>query len=75
MQLQLKRFYEDPELKEAVVEYFLDFLEKKAIKKVFDREEVSAIPEAKEIIEEAIEHLDIIFKKPASKISTVDEAR
>lgn len=76
MQLQLRRFYEDLELKEAVLKYFIQFLETKTIKIVFEKDksidEILALPIAKEFIEEAIDHLEIMFKKEEKPIKHED---
>jgi len=72
--LNLKRFQQDAELRDAVLAYFIDYFEKRAMEKLFAREDVSAFPEAFDVIKEAIENLDVIFN-PAPKKVEIDEAR
>jgi hypothetical protein len=50
-------------------------LEKVAIEKVFNKEDVSAIADAKEVIDRAFENLDILFAPKNKKREFVNEAR
>lgn len=54
--------------------YLIDFLKEKAIEKVFDKEDVSAVAEAKELIDDAFENLEVLYGQEPRK-NTIDEAR
>lgn len=67
-------FHGDSYVKESVKEYLLDFLSKKAIEKVFKREDTSGVTEARQLIDEAFDNLDTMFQsEPKPKIE--NEAR
>ena len=72
MSKSLQTFYNDQETRDNVYNYLIDFLEKDAIKKVFDKkgfEEISAIGSAKEVIDKAFENLSVLFEtKPKKNI-------
>ena len=70
----LQEFYMNSDMCENVKAYLIDFLEKEAIKKVFAKEDVSAVAEAKDIIDKAFENLAVLFAaKPKKNI--INEAR
>lgn len=74
----LQEFYNDKDTKENVLAYLIDFLEKEAIKKVFDKEsfeEISAIGSAKEVIEKAFDNMDLMFQTKVNKKEVINEAR
>lgn len=70
----LRDFYHNEYLRNEVQEYLISYLKERAIEKVFDKEDVSAIAEAKEIIDDAFDNLGVMFKQEPKK-NTVDEAR
>lgn len=70
----LRNFYMDEELRNEVQNYLNTYLKEKAIEKVFNREDTSAIAEAKEMIDGAFENLSVLFPKKAKK-TLGDEAR
>lgn len=59
----LQEFYNDKDTKDNVQAYLVDFLEKEAVRKVFDKEDVSAVAEAKEMIDKAFDNMDLMFQK------------
>jgi len=71
----LLSFYNDKDTKENVYNYLIDYLEKEAVKRVFDREDVSAIADAKEVIDKAFDNLEVLFNKKAEKKESINEAR
>jgi hypothetical protein len=71
----LIEFQKDTDTKNNVHEYLVEFLRGEAIRKVFEREDVSAVSEAKEIIDKAFENLDIIFNPKEEKKERINEAR
>ena len=71
----LLSFYNDKDTKENVYNYLVDYLEKEAVKRVFDREDVSAIADAKEVIDKAFSNLEVLFNKKVEKKEQINEAR
>lgn len=71
----LQEFYQDKHTRENVHSYLIDFLKEEAIRKVFDKEDVSAVAEAKEMIDRAFENMDIIFKPKLETKEQINEAR
>lgn len=71
----LLEFHQDTETKNNVHSYLVDFLKEEAIKKVFDKEDVSAVAEAKEMIDKAFENMDIIFRPKLEVKEQKNEAR
>lgn len=75
MSKSLLEFYQNKDLKENVHAYLVEFLEKEAVKKVFDREDVSAVAEAKEMIDKAFENMDVLFAVKKEPKEQVNESR
>ena len=71
----LKSFYNDSDTKENVYNYLIEFLQGVAIKKVFNKEDATAVGEAKEIIDKAWENMDYLFGKKVAKKELINEAR
>ncbi len=71
----LLQFYNDKDTKENVYNYLIQELEKEAIKRVFEKEDVSAVADAKEIIDNAFANLEVLFDKKAEKKKPINEAR
>lgn len=68
---KLKAFYGDKAMMESVYGFFLAHLDKMALQRVMERKDTAAIPDAKEVIDNAILELDALFgikkeKKPKS---------
>lgn len=71
----LQDFWINKEVKNTVQEYLVNYLKEEAVRKLFDKEDVSAVAEAKEMIDKAFENLDVMFEpKPKEKVQ-VNEAR
>lgn len=64
----LQQFYSSEPMREAVRLFFIAQLEKRAIEKVFNKQAVAGVYEAKKTLEEAFEKLSEMYepKKPAS---------
>jgi uncharacterized protein YdeI (YjbR/CyaY-like superfamily) len=75
MDKSLLTFHQNTDLKDNVHAYLIKYLEKVAIEKVFNKEDVSAIADAKEVIDRAFENLDILFAPKNKKREFVNEAR
>ena len=59
----LKDFYLNEGMREEVRAYLQDYLDKKALDKVFAREDTLAMAEASEVIDEAFENLEVLFPR------------
>lgn len=57
----LKDFYLNEGMREEVRTYLEQFLEEKALEKVFAKEDTSAMAEAMEVIDRAFENLEVLF--------------
>ena len=68
MSKSLLEFYNDKDMKDNVYNYLISELEKEAIKRVFDKEDVTAVADAKIVIEKAFDNLDTLFDSKAEKI-------
>jgi len=71
----LREFYNDHDTRDNVHNYLVEYLEQEAIKKVFAKEDVSAVAEAKEMIDKAFENLSVIFEPKVEKKEITNEAR
>lgn len=74
MASSLEEFYRDEGMRKNVHSFLVDFLEKEAIKKVFDREDVAGVAEAKSVIDKAFEEMETLFS-PKPKSDTKDQSR
>lgn len=71
----LQEFYNDKETKENVKNYLISFLEEEALRKVFAKEDVSGIADARDCIGKAFYNLEVLFdQKPKAK-EPINEAR
>lgn len=75
MSKSLLEFYNDKDTKNNVHEYLVMFLKEEATRKVFAKEDVSAVAEAKEMIDKAFEHMDVMFSKKVDNKPPKNEAR
>jgi len=73
--MNLKDFYLDKSLRSEVQDYLINFLKEEALRKLFDKEDVSAVAEAKEIVDKAFENLDVMFMSRADAKDVKNEAR
>ena len=65
----LRDFYNNVELRKAVHTFIIEQLRIKAVEKVFNREDTSAVAEAKEMVDHAFDEMETMFvskKKVAS---------
>lgn len=72
---KLKSFYEDKVTKETLLEFLVDYMNQYALDKMYKREDVSGIANAKEIIDSAFEQLDILYGIPATKKETISTSK
>ena len=71
----LLEFYQDKDTRENVHNYLVEFLKEEAVRKLFNKEDVSAVAEAKEMIDKAFENMNIIFAKKETSKQPINEAR
>jgi hypothetical protein len=71
----LKDFYLNEVMREEVKTYLIDFLKVQAIEKAFNREDTSAVAEAKEVLDKAFNNLDILFASKNENKEQINEAR
>lgn len=70
----LQEFFNETDTKNNVHAYLIEFLEKKAVKMIFERENTDAIADAKDVIDEAFENLEVMFS-PKPKKKLINESR
>ena len=75
MPSSLKDFYLNEVMRNDVKDYLLNFLKEQAIQKTFNREDVSAIAEAKEVLDNAFDNLEVLFSPKSEGKKQVNEAR
>lgn len=71
----LKDFYLNEVMKNDVKEYLISFLREQAIEKTFNREDTSAVAEAKEVLDKAFDNLEILFASKSEVKEVINEAR
>lgn len=71
----LQDFYLNEAMRNDVKLYLVDFLKQEALKKVFDREDVSSVAEAKEMIDKAFENMEVLFTPKSQSKEIKNEAR
>lgn len=71
----LQDFWMNKEVKNTVQDYLVQFLKEEGVRKIFEKEDVSAVAEAKEMIDKAFENLDVIFQPKPKRVEQVNEAR
>ncbi len=57
----LQRFQTDEHLRNEVIAFIGNFIEQEAVKRVFDRKDVSAVADAKELIDLAFAELSNLY--------------
>lgn len=71
----LRDFYLNEGMREEVRLYFVKFLTDKAVEKVFAKEDTQALAEAKDVIDEAFNNLELLFPKKVEGKEIKNEAR
>jgi len=71
----LHRFNSDSKTKEALREYITNFLAEETVKRVFSRQDVSHIADAKILIDKAFEQLSNDFAVPETQEEVTNKAR
>lgn len=57
----LQRFQTDEHLRNEVIAFIDNFIQQEAVKRVFERKDVSAVADAKELIDNAFSELENLY--------------
>lgn len=71
----LQEFYQDKETRENVQAFLNETLERMAVKRVFAKEDISGIADAKEAIDEAFRSMEELFVPQPERKPPLAEAR
>lgn len=71
----LRRFNDDIATKEAVKQFFIDCISDEAVRRIFDRKDVSHIADAKDLIEKTFEQLSIVYGVQKNQREQINEAK
>lgn len=71
----LQQFALDIDTRENVKNYLIEYLEKETVKRVFGKEDISGIADAKDVIEKAFYNLEVEFTPKPKVKEPVNEAR
>lgn len=69
----LKSFYSDTNMREAVKGFFIDVLKERAVEKVFNKQAIAGVYEARKTILEAFDKLDEFYQE--QKPPLIDSSR
>lgn len=75
MDTLLRQFNGDVHTKEAVIEYLTDFIAAEGVRRIFRREDVSAVADAKDLIDKAFEALKDQYAIPTKEKAPTNQAR
>jgi len=71
----LRKFNGDPHTKDAFKAYMLSYIEAEAVKRVFNREDVSSVADAYELMNKVFEQLGIDYGIPDKYTPPTNEAK
>lgn len=71
----LQQFYLDVDTRNNVKNYLIEFLKQEAVKKVFAKEDIIGIADAKDCIEKAFDKLEVLFGEKPKPKEPINEAR
>ena len=71
----LQDFYLNEGMREEVRTYLQQFLEEKALEKVFAKEDTMAMAEAREVIDGAFSNLEVLFPKKEEPKKQINPSR
>lgn len=75
MEVLLQRFANDEHGMQAVLQYVTDFIAREGVTRMFDRKDVSAIADAKELIDKAFDQMSIDYGISPKKETRENDAR
>jgi hypothetical protein len=64
----LNQFYNDEQTRNELIEFIHNFIDQEAISRVYNREDVSAVADARELIDLAFSELQNIYE-PKNKVA------
>ncbi len=75
--MTLQELYNDKETLDTIKAYLVEFIKEKGIDKMFKHEPTEAIGEAKDLIDDAFDNLDLQFgsKREKKEKKVINEAR
>lgn len=71
----LRQLNGDIGTKEALLEYITRFIAKEGVRRIFAREDIMAVADAKELIDKAFEQLSLDYGIPTKQSNPINEAR
>lgn len=71
----LQRFNADERTKEELVDYLTAFIASEGVRRIFNREDVSAVADAKELLDRAFEQLKQDYGAPEQRKAPANEAK
>ena len=75
MSKTLQSFHSDKETKNEVYNYLTAYLVIEGIRRMFAKEDTTAVSDAKEIIEKAFANLDVLFSTKVEKKEVINHSR
>jgi hypothetical protein len=57
----LNRFYNDEHTRNELIDFLNDFIDSEGLRRMYNREDVSAVADAKELIERAFSELENLY--------------
>lgn len=72
--MSLLLFYQDKNMRAEVQEYITQYLKDEAVRRVFAKEDVTAVSDAKDLLDGAFYNLETLYGKENSK-QIINEAR
>ncbi len=72
---KLREFVQDKQTKADVLEFFIDYINQFALDKVFKKEDVTGLADAKKIIMDGFEQLETTYGLPTPKAKSTSQSR
>lgn len=71
----LQQFFLETDTRDNVKNYLVEFLEQEAVRKVFAKEDISGLADARDCIEKAFYNLEVLFGEKPKVKEPINEAR
>ena len=71
----LQQFFLETDTRDNVKNYLVEFLEQEAVRKVFAKEDISGLADARDCIEKAFYNLEVLFGEKPKRKEAINEAR
>lgn len=72
---KLREFYADIHMRSSVKDYLDSFTAQEGVTMIFERKDVSHIADAKELIDKAFNHLDVMYEQRPAEPAITNNAR